>query len=283
VWDPINLIENNNVIASRSLNGVVTCVASTFTCTLVSGDAPNAQSGRMNGESVLINGQTYPVRGISATSIIFTPTTNPGNQTNVSYFWSDYTDYGGAFAGTQPGVSTHMPTNVNCIGGDPTAESCVGLVGAMSTTSYPLALADWHGYRLCHTADASCNSKASIFAAEQLDAAVDGTDQGANTAAIEAAEISTRYVCTTPCGAGPMRDVVPQIEILAPGAGSSVPAVNTYLKPSPYIHAIVYSLYWACSDQDGTSAHYTWTNFDNQVTADGWAAAGKKIIVVLGG
>jgi len=77
--------------------------------------------------------------------------------------------------------------------------------------------------------------------------------------------------------------VVPQIEILAPGAASSVPAVNTYLKPSPYIHAIVYSLYWACSDQDGTSAHYTWSNFDNQVIADGWAAAGKKIIVVLGG
>ncbi len=283
VWDSINLSENNNVIASRSLNGVVSCTASNSTCTLVSGDAPNAQSGRMNGESVLINGQVYPVHGISATSIIFTSTTNPGNQTNVPYFWSDYTDYGGVFAGSQPGVSTHMPTNVNCIGGDPTAESCVGLVGAMSTTNYPLALADWHGYRLCHVGDASCNSKASIFAAEQAGAAVDGTDQGANTAAIDAAETSTRYVCATPCGAGPMRDVVPQIEVLAPGAGSSVPAVNTYLKPSPYIHAIVYSLYWACSDQDGTSAHYTWTNFDNQVIADGWAAAGKKIIVVLGG
>jgi hypothetical protein len=80
-----------------------------------------------------------------------------------------------------------------------------------------------------------------------------------------------------------MRDVVPQIQILAPGTGTSVPAVNAYLKASPYISGIVYSLYWSCSDQDGTLAHYAWTNFDSQVISDGWAAAGKKIVVVLGG
>jgi hypothetical protein len=283
VWDPLTLTANNNVIASRSLNGVVSCAASTFTCTLISGDAPNAQSGRMNGEWVLINGLTYPVHGVSGTTITFTSTTSPGNQTNVPYSWSDYTDYGGPTAGSQPAASTHMPTNVYCIGGDPTAESCVGLVGAMSTTNYPMALGDWHGYRLCHSGDAGCNSKASLFAAGQTDDAVDGTDQGASTTAIDAAETSTKYQCASPCGTGPVRDVVPQIEILAPGAATSVPAVNTYLKPSPYIHGIVYSLYWSCSDQDGTSAHYTWANFDNQVIADGWAAAGKKIMVVLGG
>jgi hypothetical protein len=281
-WDPLTLNANNNVLASRSLSGMVTCVASTFTCTLVSGDAPNAQGARMGGEQVLVNGQSYPVHSLSSSAIVFTSTSNPGNQTNVPYFWSDYTDYGGAFPGSQPAESTHMPTNVYCIGGDPTAESCVGLVGAMSTSSYPLALADWHGYRLCHAGDAACNAKASPFAAGQVEQAADETDQGSNLAAIDAAETSTRYQCATPCGSGPMRDVTPQIQIIAPVAGASVPAVNTYLKPSPYINGIVYSLYWACSDQDGTSAHYTWTNFDSQVTADGWAAAGKKIIVVLG-
>ena len=74
-----------------------------------------------------------------------------------------------------------------------------------------------------------------------------------------------------------------EVQVLAPGAGTSIPAVNTYLKTSPYINGIVYSLWWACSDQDGSAAHYNWSNFDNQVQADGWAAAGKKIMVVLGG
>ena len=283
VWDPLTLTANNNVIASRSLNGMVTCVASTFTCTLVSGDPPNAQNARMAGESVQVNGQTYLVHSVSSSSIVFTSASNPGNQTNIPYFWSDYTDYGGTFAGSQPAKSTNMPTNVYCMGGDPTAESCVGLAGAMSTTNYPLTLVDWHGYRLCHAGDAACNSKASPFAAGQANAAADGTDQGVAVPAIDAAENSTQYQCATPCGTGPMRDVAPQIEILAPGAAASVPAVNTYLKPSPYIHGIVYSLYWACSDQDGTSAHYTWAGFDDQIISDGWATAGKKIMVVLGG
>jgi hypothetical protein len=106
---------------------------------------------------------------------------------------------------------------------------------------------------------------------------------GMNATAIDAAEISTQYQCIGSCGNGPQRDMVPQIEILAPGAGTSMTAVNTYLKPSPYINGIVYSLYWACSDQDGTSSHYTWANFDNQIASDGWAVAGKKIMVVLGG
>ena len=194
-----------------------------------------------------------------------------------------YTEYGGPNAGASPPVTIYLSPTSFCTGSDPTTGNCSGILGAMSTSSFPTLLADWHQYRLCHTGDAACNSKASLFAAGQAQQASDGTDLGANVAAIDTAETSTRYACETPCGAGPSRDVAPQVEVLAPGAAASVPEVNTYLKPSPYIHGIVYSLYWACSDQDGTSAHYTWAGFDNQIIANGWAAAGKKIMVVLGG
>ena len=48
----------------------------------------------------------------------------------------------------------------------------------MSASSFPLALADWNQYRLCHATDAACNSKASLYAAGQANQATDSKDLG---------------------------------------------------------------------------------------------------------
>jgi len=143
----------------------------------------------------------------------------------------------------------------------------------MSGAAFDTSDSDYHQYGLV----ASSQYKAG--AANQAD---DLTDLGVNLGALDNALTRAAYVCGTWCGLGPKSDA-PKIQILAPGAGVTVTAVNTYLKPNPYISGIVYTLWWSCSDQDGTSAHYSWSSFDSQIASDGWAAAGKKIIVVLGG
>jgi len=96
---------------------------------------------------------------------------------------------------------------VNCLGNDPTAESCVGMAGAMSTTAYPIDLPDWTQYGLCHAGNAACNNKVSVYAAGGGSQASDGTDIGANVAAINLAQSRIQYVCTTGCGSsGPYPD-----------------------------------------------------------------------------
>ncbi|HTS37814.1 MAG TPA: hypothetical protein VMH04_19220 [Candidatus Solibacter sp.] len=183
-----------------------------------------------------------------------------------------YMEVGGANAGAIPPVTLTFPASTVCSGG--TADStCVGMQGMMSGAAFDENDADYHNYALVAT---------SQYKAGAANDADDGADLGADIGAIDNAETRLAYTCGTFCGTG-SKALPPKIEILAPGAGASTTAVNTYLKPSPYINGIVYPLWWSCSDQDGTSAHYTWTNFDNQIASDGWAAAGKKIFVVLGG
>lgn len=103
------------------------------------------------------------------------------------------------------------PATPYCAGTDPTAggtsgaSSCVGFNGLMSATAMNTNLADWHGYRLCHAGDASC-ARASLYAAGQVQQASDGSDRGANFAAIDNAQTQTQYSCSSACGAGPFAD-----------------------------------------------------------------------------
>lgn len=204
------------------------------------------------------------------------------NQLDVSNSIATYTDFpgrcgakymevGGANAGAIPPVTLSFPAGTVCAGS--TADStCVGMTGMMNGTAFDAADSNYHNYELV----ASSQYKAG--ATYQAD---DGTDLGASIPNIDNALTRFAYPCVN-CGGGPTA-MPPKIEIMAPGPGTSVTAVGTYLKPSPYINGIVYPLWWACSDQDGTAAHYTWSAFDNQIASDGWPAAGKKIMIVLGG
>jgi len=182
-----------------------------------------------------------------------------------------YMEVGGANAGAIPPATLTFPAGTVCAGSTADA-TCVGMVGMMNGAAFDANDANYHNYEL---------AASSVYKAGAAYDADDSADLGANIPAIDNALTRFAYPCGN-CGGGPVA-MPPKVEILAPGAGASVAAVNTYLKPSPYINGIVYALWWSCSDQDGTAAHYTWSAFDNQVVSDGWAAAGKKIMVVLGG
>jgi hypothetical protein len=120
--------------------------------------------------------------------------TEYGNNTN-------YTDPNGCSgSGCAPPVSGananwFFPATPYCTGASvPTytgpGTSCVGFVGAMSTSSMPLTLSDYNGFAL--RSDSPGHNAAS-----------DGTDIGPRIANINSAQTSTIYVCGTPCGTGP--------------------------------------------------------------------------------
>jgi hypothetical protein len=183
-----------------------------------------------------------------------------------------YMEVGGTNANAIPPVTLTFPASTVCAGSTADA-TCVGMNGMMSGSAFDTSDSDYHQYGLVAS---------SQYKAGNANQADDLTDLGADLGALDNALTRATYVCGSWCGLGPKSDA-PKIQILAPGAGVTIAAVNTYLKPSPYVGGIVYTLWWSCSDQDGTAAHYSWTSFDSQVISDGWAAAGKKISVVLGG
>jgi hypothetical protein len=92
-------------------------------------------------------------------------------------------------------VTDSCPSTPNCTTNDPTAGSCVGMNGVMSTGSMNVNLADWHGYRLCHSGDASCLHP-SPYATGQASPASDGIDRGANFTNIDNAQTQTQYPAT---------------------------------------------------------------------------------------
>jgi hypothetical protein len=113
-----------------------------------------------------------------------------------------YTDYGNALSrlpgnactglGCSPPTTSFFPATPYCAGATSTS-ACVGFTGAMSASSMPLALSDYHLYGL--RSDSSFHGAAS-----------DGTDVGMNASAIDAAETLNLYVCATSCGTGPYPD-----------------------------------------------------------------------------
>ncbi len=116
---------------------------------------------------------------------------------------SSYTAYGNnpAFPAGSPAV--YFPSAAYCTGSTPIAYTgagtgCVGWTGAMSMSSLPLSLPDYHNWSLI---------SGSSFKAGGAYQASDGTDMGASIPAIDAAQTQHVYVCGTPCGmAGPWPD-----------------------------------------------------------------------------
>jgi Putative Ig domain len=145
---------------------------------------------------------------------------NPTEQFNYDYtsmtagfnVWptrmaTKYRDYGNApgnsltagctGGGCNPPATSFFPTTSYCAGETPTS-TCVGFIGAMSTTSLPLAMSDYHGYSLI---------SGSTFEAGGSGQASDGTDMGVSIPSIDAAQNQTKYVCSDHCGTpGPFSD-----------------------------------------------------------------------------
>jgi len=120
---------------------------------------------------------------------------------------SNYTEYGNnpsypdsagcTGAGCSPPTSMYFPATPYCTGATSTS-ACVGFAGAMTTSSMPLTLSDYHGFEL---------RPDSVFSAGQSEDASDGTSMGANIPAIDIAETTTLFVCGSPCGSpGPFAD-----------------------------------------------------------------------------
>jgi hypothetical protein len=117
-------------------------------------------------------------------------------------------------AGCSPPVTMYFPASDFCASSAPTS-ACVGFVGAMSASSMPMTLPDYHNFALASD---------SVFKAGGADQASDGSDMGANIPAIDAAQTANAYVCATPCGSpGPYADSVP-----GAGAGSGAVAQASY-------------------------------------------------------
>ncbi|MGA7220428.1 MAG: hypothetical protein WBX38_19085 [Candidatus Sulfotelmatobacter sp.] len=119
---------------------------------------------------------------------------------------SKYTEYEstGACArpaGCSPPATMYFPASDYCSGATPTS-ACVGFAGAMSASSMPMTLTDYHGFELL---------SGSIFKAGASEQASDGTDMGANIPAIDAAQTANVYVCGSACGSpGPYPDSIVQ-------------------------------------------------------------------------
>ncbi len=93
--------------------------------------------------------------------------------------------------GCNPPNSIYFPATPYCPGASPSYSGsdtgCVGFSGAMSASSMPLALEDYHGYELL----ANGSGDQSYF----HNLASDGTDIGAIIPALDTAQTTTLYVC----------------------------------------------------------------------------------------
>ena len=129
----------------------------------------------------------------------------PGHSAGAGGMTACYTEYSAAFVPGTP-ASLYGTSTSYCTGNDPTSENCAGIVGAMSQSSFPSIMNDWHQYRLCQAGDSQCNGKASPFTAGGAQDATDGADLGANFPQIDAAETSAWY-CNPSCGIGSAVDL----------------------------------------------------------------------------
>src|SRR5208282_4622516 len=118
--------------------------------------------------------------------------------TRTFSLYEDYANNSG-YPGCTGGASASswFPTTSYCSGASP-SPTCVGFKGALSASSMPLDLADWHGYSLA--------------------AGTSFPTQGVNTSAIDTAQTLNTYVCNStysvcPTGvAGPFPDTLSQTQ-----------------------------------------------------------------------
>jgi hypothetical protein len=157
---------------------------------------------------------------------------------------SNYTPYcnNTAFPCTTPIM--YFPATSYCPGASANS-GCVGFIGALSAGSMPLALPDYHNYAL---------AVGSIFKSGAVNQASDGTDQGANMAAIDAAETQNLYNCGPTCS-GPFPDAIAASPTLLPTGGTYTGAQTVTLSTiSPNAQ-----IYWNLTGSPacGTATLYT--------------------------
>ena len=178
----------------------------TFTNSIIVGGGVNSS----RGEGTRSQTQAFDATTLTFNNIILAGRDAlvicPGHSAGAGGMAACYTEYSAAHAAITPPVTIYGVPTGYCTGNDPTTGGCVGVIGAMSTSSFPTVLNDWHQFRLCHAGDAACNNNASVYAAGQVYQASDGGDLGASLPAIDAAQIRNIYSCASACGPGPYPD-----------------------------------------------------------------------------
>jgi len=151
---------------------------------------------------------------------------------------STYTEYGNnasypdsagcTGAGCSPPTTMYFPTTPYCTGSTSTS-ACIGFLGAMSASSMPLTLTDYHQYAL--------RSDSSFYAGAADDAS-DGTSMGVNISTIDSAQTQNLFACTSSCGSsGPFPDVVTPTNTIAPAPWlARIQAPKDFLATSLRVH-----------------------------------------------
>ena len=221
----------------------------------------------------------YDVTSMTADHLVW-PTRTAVNYTEYSNNPFFATGPCPATTGCHPPVSMYFPTTPYCTGATSTS-ACVGFVGAMSASSMPLALSDYHGFEL---------RSDSVFYAGSSEDASDGTSMGANILAIDSAQTLNLYVCATPCGSGPYPDVAttgaPNIMGMAltsppltTTSFSSYLSLVSSLLSNPNIAAVAPYLPWNAIESNTTPGSYTWTTVDSELST--LSAGGKRLRLVV--
>ncbi|MFZ0817878.1 MAG: hypothetical protein WAM78_20305 [Candidatus Sulfotelmatobacter sp.] len=195
---------------------------------------------------------------------------------------SNYTEYGNNpsypdsagcnGAGCSLPNTMYFPGLPYCTGATSTS-SCVGFAGAMSATSMPLTLSDYHGFEL---------RSDSVFSAGQSEDASDGTAMGANIPVIDSAETQNVYICLTPCGAGPYADTLLPPSIPNTFFGMHVNRSVTGVFPYPTIPFGSYrtldsSVLW--SELETSAGTYDFTRLNARLAAA--QAAGVDVVYTI--
>ena len=195
---PFNLIWNHNTIVSSSTFVVVTGSAFNNTET----DGPNFGANRAMLNSFMVGG-TWGSSAISTGTVA-----QQFMDDTVNSFTADVLVWPGQSGMTAYGLNQfypigsplfYYPTNSYCTGATPTT-ACIGFLGALSASSLPLNLADYHQYGL---------AAASAFIAGGSQDASDGTSVGVQSMSLlDNAQTANLFICgSTPCGSpGPFPD-----------------------------------------------------------------------------
>jgi hypothetical protein len=191
-------------------NTTITNATNALTSSNNASVGPNRQINMLFQNDLMLGGGWFtpgPGEGTATETFNYDVTTMTANY----LVWptrtaSKYTEYGNnPFApastctggGCSPPNTMYFPATPYCTGST-SSSACVGFVGAMSASSMPLTLADYHNFAL---------RSDSVFFAGGSEQASDGSNMGANIAALDAAQTQNLYVCATACGSpGPYAD-----------------------------------------------------------------------------
>jgi hypothetical protein len=199
--------------APQNLSFVHNTVVSDATNVLTSSNeaayGPNFQMNTLLRNNIMVGGGWDSNRGEGTNTELFNYDYH--TMTVDSTVWptrtaSKYTEYSnnalfpagscGTSTGCNPPLTMYFPATPYCTGAASTA-SCVGFKGAMSATTMPLILPDYHNFEL---------RSDSVFYGGNAEKASDGTSMGSNIPAIDSAQTQRVYVCQTSCGSGPWPD-----------------------------------------------------------------------------